>query len=144
MSTSFSEDPTTGLGGRLRRIRKTLGLTQRKFAEPIGISGSYISDIEKGKARPSSAVLQLLEIRYRINRGYLVSGDGPMFHEAPPAGDGEPAGVREGPAASPYGGLDRREARLLRLFRGLSPRRRQEVLDHVTDLFLLERGGEEA
>jgi len=69
------------LGKNLKHIRKTLGLTQRQFAEPLGIKGSYISDIEKGKARPSESVIRLLEIKFRVNRKWLESGQGEMLLE---------------------------------------------------------------
>ena len=66
-------------GINLRAIRKELKLTQDAFAKNVGVSGSYISDIEKGKGNPSEPVIRLLEIIYRANRDYLVFGEGPMF-----------------------------------------------------------------
>jgi SOS-response transcriptional repressor LexA len=45
----------------------------------MSITGSYISDIERGKAVPSEAVKrELIEI-YRINRLFLDTGEGEMF-----------------------------------------------------------------
>lgn len=34
---------------RLKELRKAKGFTQQQFAEIVGISQSYVSDIEKGK-----------------------------------------------------------------------------------------------
>lgn len=34
---------------RLKELRKAKGLTQEQFADIVGISQSYISDLEKGK-----------------------------------------------------------------------------------------------
>ena len=36
------------LGQRVKEIRKGLGLTMKKFAEPLGLSESAISHIENG------------------------------------------------------------------------------------------------
>ena len=63
-------------GKNLRVMRKGLGLTQDEFAKPLGITGSFISDIERGKANPSESVTQLLEIKYRISRKLLSTSDG--------------------------------------------------------------------
>jgi len=66
-------------GKTLREARKTLGLTQANFAEPLSITGSYVSDIEKGKAIPSEAVVREISEVYRINRERLKAGSGDLF-----------------------------------------------------------------
>jgi phage repressor protein C with HTH and peptisase S24 domain len=66
-------------GARLRKVRKELGLTQKEFVTPIGISGAYLSDMEKGKKFPSTPILQLMTVRHQINRTWLEKGKGPMF-----------------------------------------------------------------
>lgn len=38
------------LGRNLRRIRRSLGLTQERFCEATGLSQSYLSELETGKA----------------------------------------------------------------------------------------------
>jgi len=67
------------LGERVKKVRKELGLIQRDFAAPIGITSAYISDIEKGKKYPSAAILQLIAVRHHINITWLETGKGPMF-----------------------------------------------------------------
>ena len=42
------------IGPRLRRLRRTLGITQAQMAEDLGVSASYINLIE-GNQRPISA-----------------------------------------------------------------------------------------
>ena len=46
------------IGPRLRRLRRTLGITQAQMAEDLGVSASYINLIE-GNQRPISANLLL-------------------------------------------------------------------------------------
>ena len=70
-------------GAALRSIRKYLGLTQIKFAEPLSISGSYVSNLEKSEATPSEAVIREIVSVYRINRNYLETGKGEMFYLVP-------------------------------------------------------------
>jgi transcriptional regulator with XRE-family HTH domain len=66
-------------GPALRKARISLGLTQAKFAESLSISGSYISNLEKGEANPSEAVIRELVRTFRINRVFLETGEGEMF-----------------------------------------------------------------
>ena len=66
-------------GASIKSIRKILKLTQNQFAEPLSISGSYVSNIEKGEAMPSEAVIREVCTYYRINRDYLTTGTGDMF-----------------------------------------------------------------
>jgi len=72
------------LGERLKLFRKSLDLTQTKFAEPLKITGGNISSIEKGKSFPSEAVFQLMKIHYRINRKWLETGAGEMLVKPEP------------------------------------------------------------
>ena len=82
MSTSKSSKPKNTFGARLKQARKVLGLTQAKFAEPIGITHGYVSDLEKGKVqKPSEPVIQAITNSYRLNRNMLLYGEGEMFLE---------------------------------------------------------------
>ncbi len=38
------------IGKRIQKIRKEKGYTQQQFAEKIGLSTNYLSDIERGKS----------------------------------------------------------------------------------------------
>lgn len=78
MSTEKIGSTENIFGESLRRFRKSEGLTQDKFAEPLSISGSYVSDIEKGKAVPSEAVIREIVDKYRVSRIYLETGRGAM------------------------------------------------------------------
>ncbi|HHY75478.1 MAG TPA: helix-turn-helix domain-containing protein [Firmicutes bacterium] len=45
-------------GARLRRIRMTQGISVREFARRVGVSGSYISQLESNECKPSYSVLK--------------------------------------------------------------------------------------
>ena len=51
------------IGNRIQVLRKARGYTQQSFAEMIGLSTNYLSDIERGK---SSARLDKLLIAFAI------------------------------------------------------------------------------
>jgi transcriptional regulator with XRE-family HTH domain len=65
----------------LRVARKARGLTQGELAEKLGVTGGYISDLEKGKRSPSDSLVSLATIELRLSRNWLLTGEGEMFEE---------------------------------------------------------------
>jgi transcriptional regulator with XRE-family HTH domain len=47
-------------GNKIRQIRKALGLTQRVFADDLGITYPYLSDLEREKKTPSAQLVNLI------------------------------------------------------------------------------------
>jgi tetratricopeptide (TPR) repeat protein len=62
-----------GLGERLRQLRVGAGLTQTDLAGNR-FSKEYISQIERGKTRPTSETVEWLALRLGVDAGYLASG----------------------------------------------------------------------
>ncbi len=71
MSDYFSENLKSG--------RKTLEITQDVFAESLGVTGGYISDLEKRKRMPSETLVLLICLKFGLSRNWLVHNDGEMF-----------------------------------------------------------------
>jgi tetratricopeptide (TPR) repeat protein len=61
------------LGERLRQLRVTAGLTQTDLAGDR-FSKEYISQIERGKTRPTEDTIEWLALRLGVDAGYLQSG----------------------------------------------------------------------
>ena len=61
------------LGERLRALRVAAGLTQSELAGGR-FSKEYLSQIERGKTRPTAETLEWLAARLAVDPGYLVSG----------------------------------------------------------------------
>lgn len=61
------------LGKRLRKLRKSLGLTQKQFANrvPGKIDYSYISKIERGYQYPSLRLLEKIAGVYHVPLSYF-------------------------------------------------------------------------
>ncbi len=64
---------------RLKKLRKTLDLTQQEFADRIGIARGNIGAYEVGKNAPSDAVISLICREFNVNEEWLRSGTGDMF-----------------------------------------------------------------
>lgn len=66
-------------GQRVKAIRKTLGLSQKDFAESLGISGTFISEVESGKYKPCYDFFYNIMNHFNVNLHYLLTGQGEMF-----------------------------------------------------------------
>ena len=82
-------DEASGLGPRLRAIRRSRGLGLRELARRLDLSPSSISQIETGKMRPSVRTL------YALVSEFGVTVDEVLFDQAPPSPDGASAAVSE-------------------------------------------------
>lgn len=72
-------------GARLRELRQRLNLTQAELANKLGVSQSYVSDLERGKEKPSDTLLYLIAALFHVRLEWLIEGKGEVFvdiHEA--------------------------------------------------------------
>lgn len=53
-------EPLVGLGLRLKRVRERSGKSLREVARQLGVSASFVSQLENGKSQPSVATLYSL------------------------------------------------------------------------------------
>jgi DNA-binding transcriptional regulator YiaG len=63
---------------RLKAIRKQMSLTQREFAELIGVSRDVVASWEIGRVQPSEAVQRLISRECGISHTWLRDGEGGM------------------------------------------------------------------
>ena len=74
------------IGSRIKAARLAKGLTQKEFAESLGIVQGFLSGIERERKVPSDTLLIALCHHYRINEEWLFTGIGDMFRESTAAG----------------------------------------------------------
>src|SRR3954449_4543519 len=88
------------LGDIIRRQRELNALSMRQFAQMVGISNPYLSQIERGLRDPSEKVVEA------IARSLELSADA-LYEEAGRAGSGDPPpspvveAIRADPALTP-------------------------------------------
>src|SRR5947209_4019012 len=61
------------LGERLRQLRVAAGLTQSELAGER-FSKEYVSQIERGKTRPTTETIEWLATRLGVDAGFLANG----------------------------------------------------------------------
>jgi len=72
-----NHDPN--INKRVVEIRKKMGLTQEKFAEPLKISSSFQGGIETNHRKVNDRLAKMICLTYGINEVWLKTGKGEMF-----------------------------------------------------------------
>lgn len=65
--------------GRIKKIRKVLGLTQEQFADRLKISRVYLSKIEQHLQTVNERIFHLITLTFSVNPRWLETGEGEMF-----------------------------------------------------------------
>lgn len=63
------------IGENIKQIRKNKGLTQNELAKDIGISRSYLGDLEKNRRNPSTETIEKLSKKLGVSVLYLITGE---------------------------------------------------------------------
>lgn len=66
---------------RLKRLRRTLNLTQQQFADRLNVGRNNIAGYETGKRSPSDAAIALICREFSVSTQWLREGIGEMFIE---------------------------------------------------------------
>lgn len=68
-------------GKRVFNLRKQLNLTLEKFGEPLGVTKTAISRIEKEERTITDQMAKAICREYGVNEEWLLSGNGEMFKQ---------------------------------------------------------------
>lgn len=64
---------------RIKKLRKTLDLTQQEFADRIGIKRNSYANYETGRNTPIDAIIVSICREFNVNEEWLRNGTGEMF-----------------------------------------------------------------
>ena len=73
------QEELKAIGQRLRKTRKSLGLTQFEIVKNLNFHRANYSRIENGQVMPNLQLLLMLSREYRISLDWLITGGGFMF-----------------------------------------------------------------
>ena len=62
------------INDRIRQLRKSLGLSQSDFGEPIGLSRDEVKNIEYKKTTPKKITIPLICKAYQVRQEWLCDG----------------------------------------------------------------------
>jgi transcriptional regulator with XRE-family HTH domain len=63
------------IGERIKTLRKSIGFNQKEFSNKIGISQGSLSDIEKGRNKPSIQTLIEISGNFNVSIDWLIKGN---------------------------------------------------------------------
>jgi transcriptional regulator with XRE-family HTH domain len=89
-------EPVVNLGARLKHHRQLSGLSLRELARQLGVSPSFVSQLENSKSQPSVATLYSISQLLDVSIDELFSTDElspPAAHAASPGADAGTAGA---------------------------------------------------
>lgn len=66
---------------RIRELRKALNLSQREFAEKIGLKQNAVSYMEKENGNVTEQNIKLICAQFSVSEEWLRTGTGKMFLE---------------------------------------------------------------
>jgi len=83
MSEAWSESPAFRghIGQRIRYYRQKSGLNQTQLARRANVNQGFLSEIERGKRKPSPSSLQAIAVALDVAPAVLI-GDG-LEHDSP-------------------------------------------------------------
>ena len=64
---------------RIKKLRKTLDLTQQEFADKVGVKQNTVAQYEMGRNIPIDSVIFLICREFNVNEEWLRNGTGEMF-----------------------------------------------------------------
>ena len=64
---------------RIKKLRRTLDLTQQEFADKIGIKRNSLANYETGRNTPIDAIVVSICREFNVNEEWLRNGIGEMF-----------------------------------------------------------------
>ena len=115
-------------GARIKELRQRLSLSQKGFAQRLGLSQSTLSQIENDHYNPSYATIAFLAGEFAVDCNWLLKGTGePFALGADPASSGVGYPTVHEKARAGYSGSDRDEHWLAQLDRYLVPGFRPEA-----------------
>jgi len=77
----MKKDELVSFSIRLKDIRTKLGYSQKDFAESIGVSGGFLSEVESAKSSAGFTLLFNIARVHGVNLNYLVHGQGKPFSD---------------------------------------------------------------
>lgn len=73
--SELSQQATSRIGAKLRRLREQRGLTLNELSQRSGVSLAHISEIERGRSTASLKTLEKLAAALEVSTSYLLQED---------------------------------------------------------------------
>lgn len=114
-------------GNRINALRKSLGLTLEKFGEPLGVTKTTISRIEKEERAMTEQMAKAICREFNVNYAWLTEGIGDMFTSTPESAVDEIAEDFK---------LDDIDKKIIEKYLELTDSQRKVIKDYIKSIFM--------
>lgn len=118
------------IGERIKKIRKTLYLTQADFANKLNLRQATIGMYENGVRNVNERTIQQICSIFNINENWLRYGNGEMFKRSEAMTLDEFAKLNN---------LSDEELEIMRLYMSIDPGIRKGIIDGLKSIFLKDK-----
>ena len=73
MATKSDRQHLEALGARIQRLRKERGLSQEGLGEKAGVTGKYLSEVERGNGNLTFLVLRDISVALKVTPARLLA-----------------------------------------------------------------------
>lgn len=101
---------------RIKYLRKSLNMSQAKFAKALAISNGYIAGIELEHNNVNERIIMLICLKFNVRELWLKTGEGDIFEEK----------------------LDQRTEIAVNSFKKLKPKYQNFVLNQIDQLIFIQ------
>lgn len=111
---------------RIKTLRLHMGMSQQAFADHVGISRGYLSQVEAGSKTPSYNCVMAIIGKTDVSADWLLKGTGPMFRDEGNDDDAIQTALN-----------DRMVRNIIEMLGDMDEARRREICAHVEEKKLL-------
>lgn len=71
------------IGERIKKVRRSVDLTQQKFADRLGIKQNTVATYEMNRTNPSDSAIKSICREFNVSETWLKTGEGEPFNPTP-------------------------------------------------------------
>jgi len=60
---------------KIKALRLKDKMTQQKFADTLGVTRGYVTNIESGKVKPTELMINCIALMYEVNKDWLLNDE---------------------------------------------------------------------
>lgn len=69
------EEFNMDISKKIKAVRVNKHMTQQKFADQLGVTRGYITNVESGKAKPTQLMINCISSMYGIDKNWFLDSD---------------------------------------------------------------------
>lgn len=77
----MAKELNIAMGERVKALRQSRKMTQKEFAEQLGMTAVWQSSVEVGRHQLSADTMKDMRLKFGVSYAYLIEGSGEMYEK---------------------------------------------------------------